>query len=300
MVERIVLRKERNSEELILDMVSTPNYILESVDWGTVKGTHHTYKYVNQVGESITNTSLGTRPITIKGWIVAENEKHMTQLKNQLNAFINPQEVLSLFYNTYTIKFKPDESVKYSINSKDNNEIFCKFQIDGTAPNPLFSDNAESRSVFVGTVPVFHFPLIISQDLPDKGLVFGKRIASLITNIINKGSTSVGMRIVFKANGTVVNPSLINVNTQEQFLINKTLSAGEEIEINTSIGEKSVRGKYDSDEYKNYFMYKDIDSSWLQLDVGDNLFTYNALEGMDNLDIHIYFYNRYLEVQECN
>lgn len=299
MVERITLRREKNQEELILDMVSTPDYVLKSVDWGSITGTHHSYKYVNQVGESIANTSLGTRPIKIEGWIVAENENHMTSLKRKLNSFVNPQEVIVLFYSDYKINFKPDETVKYSVGFEENNEMFCKFQIDGTAQNPLFSDNFETFTPFVTTEPVFHFPLILSESLPDKGVIFGKRTPSLIVDVINEGSISVGMKIVFKANGTVVNPSVMNVNTQQKFTINKTLVSGEEIEVNTNIGEKRVRGKLRNEDYTNYFMYKDIDSSWLQIEVGDNLFRYDAEEGLDNLDVFVYFYNKYLEVQEC-
>ena len=299
MVERIILRRVKNQEELVLDMVSTPNYILKSVDWGSIIGTHHSSKYVNQVGESITNTSLGTRPIKIEGWIVADDEKHMTLLKRKLNSFVNPQEVITLFYSEYKINFAPDETVKYSASTDENNEIFCKFQIDGTASNPLFSDDFETMSSFVTTTPSFHFPLILSPSLPDKGIIFGKRSASLIVNLANEGSIAVGMKIVFKANGTIVNPSLMNVNTQEEFTINKTLVDGEEIEITTSIGEKGVRGKIGNGDYTNYFMYKSIDSSWLQLEVGDNLFRYDAEDGIENLDVFVYFYNQYLEVQEC-
>lgn len=299
MVERVVLRRVKNQEELVLDMVSTPNYILKSVDWGSISGTHHSYKYVNQVGESITNTSLGTRPIIIEGWVVAENESNMTSLKRKLNSFVNPQEVITLFYSDYKINFVPNETVKYSLITSENNEIFCKFQIDGTAPNPLFSDNFETMSSFVMTTPSFHFPLVLSSSLPDKGVVFGKRSASLIVNLVNNGSIAVGMKIVFKANGTIVNPSLTNVNTQEEFTINKTLVSGEEIEIVTGIGEKGVKGKVGNNDFTNYFMYKSIDSSWLQLEVGDNLFRYNAEDGIENLDVFVYFYNQYLEVQEC-
>lgn len=299
MVERIALRKVKTSEELILDMVSTPDYILKSVDWGTVKGTHHTYKYVNQAGVTVTNTSLETRDILIEGWIVAKDERQMTHLKNKLNAFVNPQVSLSLHYGEYTILFDPDESVKYSVSVEENNEFFCKFQIVGTAPDPLFSDNFENSSIFVETTPAFHFPLTISNSLEDKGVVFGKRIASLIANVTNSGAVSVGMRIVFKANGAVRNPGLINVNTQEKIVINKLLAYGEQVEINTNLGEKKVRGKTANGEFTNYFMYKDIDSTWLQLEVGDNRFRYIADEGLDKLDVFVYFYNKYLEVQEC-
>lgn len=299
MVERIVLRRVKNLNELTLDMVSTPDFILKSVDWGVVKGTHHSYKYINQIGVTVMNTSLGTRDITIEGWIVAQSESNMTYLKDVLNKFINPQEEIDLLYDAYVIRFKPDESVKYSVAFADNNDVFSKFQIKGTAANPMFSEIAEHKLPFAITTPMFHFPLILSTSLPDKGVIFGKRTASLISNVHNQGSVSVGMRIVFKANGTLVNPSLTNVTTLEEFKINKTMVADEEIEINTSIGKKSVKGRIGYGEQTNYYMYKDIDSTWLQLEIGDNIFRYNADDGLDNLDVFVYFTNQYLEVQEC-
>jgi len=299
MIERIVLRRVKNSEELILDMVSTPNFVLKSVDWGTIKGKHNSYKYVNQIGATITNTSLDTRKVVIEGWVVAQSESEMSSLKRKLNSFVNPQEAIDLLYNNYTIMFFPDESVKYSIAYNENNDVFAKFQIAGTCPNPLFADVSEHQMPFVTTVPSFHFPLVISESVSDKGIVFGKRTKSLIVDVVNKGSVAIGMRIVFRSNGTVVNPKLINVNTQEELVITKTLVADEEVVINTNIGEKSVRGRIGNANFTNYYMHKRIDSTWLQLEVGDNLFRYDADEGVDNLDIFVYFTNKFLEVQEC-
>lgn len=299
MVERIVLKRLKNLEELVLDMVSTPNYILKSVDWGTIKGKHHSYKYVNQIGESITNTSLGTRSISIEGWIVAQSSELMDKLKRKLNGFINPQDVIELRYNDYIIQFVPDETVKYANERAENNDAFCKFVINGTCPNPMFTSVNENISVFAEMISKFHFPLVLSQSLPEKGVIFGNRTESLIANVINNGSVSTGMRILFKAKGTVVNPKLINVNTQEYFALNKTMVAEEEIEINTNIGEKSIKGKIGNAPYGNYYMYKDMDSQWLQLDVDDNLFRYDAESGLENLEIFVYYYDRFLEVQEC-
>lgn len=299
MVERIVLRKVKNLKELALDMVSTPNYILKSVDWDTVKGTHYTSKYVNQVGETLVGTSLGMREVTIEGWIIAKDESQMTKLKRELNYFVNPQEALDLLYSDYTLQFVPDESVKYSISMAENNEVVCKFQITGTAVNPLFSDSVETSQSIVTTNPLFHFPLVISESSPEKGVIFGERMTNLIINAFNNGTVSTGMRIVFKANGPLTKPTLIRVDTQERLTIMKTFDEGEEVEVNTKIGEKSVKGRIGNGEYTNYFMYKDIGSPWFQLNIGDNLFTYEAEAGVDNLDIFIYFYNMHMEVQEC-
>lgn len=301
MIEEITLRKISNSEEIHMDMVTAPGYILKSVDWGTIKGTHNTYKYLNQIGVSVNNTSLGTRDIAIEGWIVAQHERDMTKKKATLNAFINPQEPLDLLYDDYKIQFNPDNTVKYSINYAENNDVVCKFQIVGTAHDPMFVDSVENLLNFATTTAGFHFPLVISPQLPEGGVVFGSRTDSLIATVINKGSVPTGMRIVFKAKGSVSNPKLINVETQEQLLISKDLVAEEEIEINTIVGSKRVRGRIgETSNFTNYFVYKTLDSTWIQLAVGKNLFRYDADNGLDNLEVFVYFQNRFLEVQECN
>lgn len=300
MIEEITLRKVSTSEELTLDMVSTPGFILKSVDWGTIQSKHHMYKYINQVGVSVTGTSLETRPVTIEGWIVANGANDMTVWKRRLNKFINPQEEIDLFYKDYKLRFLPDGTVKYSIGYPENNDVVCKFQILGTCHNPMFSDKTEKRSMFATTIAHFRFPLILSPESPEGGAVFGSRTDSLIASVLNSGTVSVGMRIIFRANGSVENPKLINVNTQEKFVINKLLVAEEEVEINTNVGEKGVKGRVGNAPFTNYFMYKDIDSSWLQLAAGENLFRYDADSGLSNLEVFVYFYNKFLEVQECS
>ena len=50
----------------------------------------------------------------------------------------------------------------------------------------------------------------------------GYREPSLIVNTNNIGDVKTGMRIEFKALGTVVNPKLVNIETQDFIKINKT------------------------------------------------------------------------------
>lgn len=299
MVENILLKNSISKEELELDKVTTPDYILHSVDWGSIEGSHNSYKYVNQVGVYVTRTNLGTRDIEVIGWIVAENENQMTQRKMELNKFFNPQQPIDLFYKKYKIRFLPNSSIKYSAITAENNEVMCKFKIEGLCPDPLFTENSEQKITAANTIGMFHFPLIISE-VPNTpgGIIFGYRQPSLIVAIENKGAISTGMTIVFKANGTLINPSLINVDTQKFFKVNKTMQAGEQITINTTIGQKKIQGLLYG-ELTNYFKYRDFESEWLQLEVGDNLFRYDADAQIENLEVYIYFHNKYLEVQEC-
>lgn len=301
MVENIKLTNLVTNATLELDKVTTPYYILDNVDWGQVGSTHHSFKYVNQVGVYVTGTSLETRDVSITGWIVAKSENQMTMRKQMLNIFVNPQQNLRLDYKGYSLDFIPDSSIKYSATIVENNEVVCKFAIEGTAADPLFKDNSEFQFTAASTRGLFHFPLILNavDAFGFPTAMFGLRKPALIVNIYNAGAVATGMRVVFKANGTLQNPVLINVATQEYFRINKTMEAGETITIETTVGEKKVIGLVDGVEY-NYFRYRDLDSTWLQLQVGDNLFRYDASSNLDALEVYVYFYNRYLEVQECN
>lgn len=299
MVENVKLINKVTSDILELDVVETPNYILDTVDWGQIKSTHHSYKYVNQIGVYVTGTSLETRDVSVTGWIVASSENLMTDRKMKLNRFVNPQQAIELRYKDYVLDFLPDTSIKYSAIVKENNEVICKFKITGVAPNPLFRKENENKVSAATTYGMFHFPLMIDAiDNEYPTVMFGLREPSLVLDIYNNGSVATGVTIIFKALGTLTNPSLINVNTQEYIKINKTMTAGEEIRINTNIGEKKIVGIFNSTE-QNYFRYRDLDSTWLQLEVGDNVFRYDADSNIDMLECYVYFYDRYLEVQEC-
>lgn len=299
MVEGIKLQNVETRAVLTLDMVSTPDFILNSVDWGAVESTHHSFKYVNQIGVYVTGTSLETRSVTIQGWVIAENESLMTIRKTTLNRFFNPQQAVNLFYKDYVLRFLPNTSIRYSATIAENNEVICKFKVEGYCPDPLFSEQVENKVAAASTQPMFHFPLIISETPnPPGGIIFGLRQPSLIVTVTNNGAVDVGMKIVFRASGTLTNPSLIEVNTQKFFKVNKTMVAGEEITIDTIIGEKKIEG-YLNGITSNYFKYRDLDSEWLQLKVGDNLFRYDADQNVGNLEVYIYYNNKYLEVQEC-
>lgn len=300
MVENIILTNKVTDAVLELDVTTSPYYILESVDWGQIGCNHHSYKYVNQIGVLVTGTTLEAREnIEIVGWVIAKTELEMDRRKKMLNGFVNPQWFIELKYKEYILDFLPSNTIKYGKNIAENNELMCKFKINGMAPDPLFRENLERRVDAVFTKPMFHFPLCINvKDQEPPQIVFGLRLPNLIVKIHNKGDIATGMKIVFEAKGTVVNPSLIDVITQKYFKINKSITSGERVTINTITGSRKVIGFLDGKE-SNYFRYRDLYNTWLQLNPGDNYFRYDADENIDNLEVFIYFYDRYLEVQQC-
>ena len=300
MVESITLENAYTGATLTLTQEVGEFFILDNVDWGKVESTHHSYSFVNQIGEYVTSTSLDTRNVTVTGWVIADDVETLEGRKMFLSRFVDPRYTIVLTYQDYKLEFLPDTSIEYPNSYSENSDVACKFVIDGYCADPLFMQKDDSLIEAASTEPMFHFPLTISETPdPPGGVVFGLRQPSKFVEVVNEGEVETGMKIVFKALGTVVNPSLTSASTLEFFKVNKTMTAGEEIVVNTNPGSKSIIGKIDDTE-KNYFKYRDLDSEWLQLSVGLNIFRYDADKNEQNLDVYIYFNNRYLEVQKCS
>ena len=124
----------------------------------------------------------------------------------------------------------------------------------------------------------------------------GLREPSLLATIRNPGDLEAGMVIRFSCTAPVTNPSLLNVVTREYVKIYKTLTPGEVVEVSTISGSKYVKGYVKGAEY-NYFNYWDLDSSWLQMQAGENVLKYDADSGADDLEVLVTFTPRFLEVQ---
>lgn len=299
-MDKITIQNPATGAVLVLDYETVPGYILKSVDWGTIEAGHNSSKYIGQIGKSITGVSLGTRSITIEGWIVTqENLTMMKSLKTKLNRFINPLNKFDLLYEDYIIHIVFDSTVSYSKEEAENNDTLCKFQLTGIAFDPVFRYQEDKAAIFATLIPVFHFPLIIPDETEESGIIWGERSDSLISSVINDGDLPIGVRILFKARGNLSNPYLVNITTQETLKIQKNLIAGEEIEVVTSIGQKSVTGKLLMDKnWSNYFQYFSLDNSWMQLPIGSSLLRYGADSGIDNLEVIVYYKPEFLEVQQ--
>lgn len=140
----------------------------------------------------------------------------------------------------------------------------------------------------------WHFPCVIEKD-STKSMIYGYRAESVIVDCYNEGDVSTGMRIRFTALGTVSNPILLNVDTEEFIQINATMKTGDVIEINTKYGSKGAKLIRDGVE-TDYFRYIDVDSTFMQLAIGDNMFKYDAASGVNSLEVSIFYSKEFLGV----
>ena len=73
------------------------------------------------------------------------------------------------------------------------------------------------------------------------------------------------------------------------------MQAGEEITITTGIANKRVVS-YLNGVTTNIFNELDIHSTFMWLDIGDNIIRYDAEELLEQLEVHLYYTNYYLGV----
>lgn len=293
MIESVCLMNLNTQDTIVIDK-SDSDFVLDTPDFGTVKGTHNSYRYVNQIGVCIDSTTLNDRSISISGWVIGDTYDILEINKAKLNHVVNPlQTIRAIVLDSYRIDFKPDYSVKYSTSYAQNNEVLCKFLIQGTCADPLFTMVSSQGALIASTIPKFKFPLIIPTD----GILLGLREPALLMDIKNPGDIETGMIITLACSTAAVkNPILYNLTSGYAIRVLKSMEPGETIIISTVMGKKFIHGIIDSTEL-NYLKYFDFSTSWLQLIPGINTIKYDAAENPQNLEVSIRYQPKFLEVQ---
>ncbi|WP_418290820.1 phage distal tail protein, partial [Massilicoli timonensis] len=148
-------------------------------------------------------------------------------------------------------------------------------------PFPYFRAAQEMINDIDSVISLFHFPFAITASDPIP-LGYIETLSDIM--IRNEGDVQCGMMIELYARGTVKNPKIFNYLTGKFIGLNFTMIAGDSIFINTQAGKKSVQLLREG-QYSNIFntLIKNIE--WLQLDVGENTFTYEAESGVNSLYI---------------
>lgn len=278
-----------NKDEINL----TQDYIkiidVEGLD--TLENDINTISTINQVGSSFVSNNIESREIDLV-LRVRVTEDNYKDIKRKFFKVFNP----SLEGEFILTNPKSDKKLNVRVRNTpkfENTDYFYYKEVSITlvALDPAWKDTQETKTNIAIWQGSFTFPLFI----PTEGIKMGYREPSLIANVNNLGDIQTGIRIEFKALGTLVNPKLINVDTQDFIKINKTMVKDEVITVTTDFANKKITCNKNG-VIENAFHFLDLYSTFLQLELGDNLFRYDADEGLDNLEVSIYHTSRYLGV----
>ncbi|MCH5352948.1 MAG: phage tail family protein [Acutalibacter sp.] len=268
------------------------NYVLTSADYGAISATHSTAKGINQMGERVVNTTLDTRAIEIVGFIKAASAEEMERKKAALYQMCDPRTPYIVMPNEKkALECYSTGTVKFSASRLTNNDRVASFVIDANSYDPLFRDDVLQSRKIAEWDSNFIWPLSI----PSKGFTFSDRTEGLFTTIENSGTAETGLLLYFRASATVENPSLKNIKTGEFIKLNRTLTAGETVIINTNYGHESAISQY-RDTVEDVINSVDLDSTFLQVPVGLTTFQYAADSNVTSMTVTLYFYQKYLGV----
>ena len=226
---------------------------------------------MGQHGDTYISQRYEARDITIVGHINSRDKDRVLELRRKVEKILNAELDAKLIY-TYkdfvrVIDCKVDGRPLFK-----SSKVFMQYSIPITCCNPFWREEAEAKKDIAAWVSSWEFDF----EIPEEGIELGYREPSVIVNVYNEGDVKSGMRVEFRAVGTVVNPVLLNVDTQEYLkLIDTTMVAGDIITINTEYGSKGATLTRDG-EVIDYFRHIDVDSTFMQLAIGDNVFRYDA------------------------
>ncbi len=281
-----------------IDIAYSFPFFLQSISGiDGINSENYRIKGMGQDGTTLAGSTLDERNIRLIGSIKGDTKDIIERQRLKLLQTFNPKIKGWLHYEYGNLKRKIRCSVikAPTFNKRISTFKYQDFLIDFLCPSPFWQDLSESKAEIALWRGAFHFPLIIPENEP---IIMGYREPNLIVNIINHGNVETGMKIEFKARGTVENPSLFNVNTREFIKINKAMVSGERISINTNKGSKGITSRLNgvSTDILEFIDIVGGGKTFLQLDPGDNLLRYDADSGLENLDIDIYYHNNYLGV----
>lgn len=275
--------------------------LYEDIDLSALKADN-SYSESNQDGAGYKKTRLDKRDINVPFFIhrLVDGAEWIEEKRQEAYTVFNPNKnPMRLDFTTkagekYYLIAQLNNAPDFPTGFDNSNYRWQKALLQFTCADPYIYEQNQTLVEIATWIGDFEFEL----EIPVEGMEFGHRSQSLIANVFNKGQQETGMIIKFKALGSLSTPSLINVNTYEFLKLNLSMIPGDIIEVSTYKGKKyarltrnnvttSVFGKVDfSSEF----------SKFLQLATGDNLFRYDAVSGVDNLEVSMYFNNKLIGV----
>lgn len=267
-----------------------------SKDVGGIAGVTNVIYSTNsmgQRGDTYVGQRIEARDIDILGHINTRDKAQALQLRRQMLKILNPELGGTLAYEYGSFKRVIDCRI-FGEPKIEKRSVLYEFAFQLECLNPFWWEEDETKEDVASWIAAWHFPCVIERDNP-QSMIFEYRAESVIVNCYNEGDVSTGMRIRFMALGTVDKPMLLNMDTGEFIQINATMQPGDVIEINTKYGSKGAR-LIRGDVVTDYFRFIDVDSTFMQLAIGDNNFKYDAAGGVDSLEVTIFYNKEFLGV----
>lgn len=265
-----------------MELTHNEAYVIESIDGiDPPDATINTTKNANADGSVFNSSYVNNRQIIITLAINGPAEANRIQLYR----YFKNKYPVKLYYKNGTRDVWIEGYVQ-----KTQIEFFQKKQIAQIVvicPQPYFNGIEDSITDFSTVESLFEFPFAIEEPIE-----FSRILINEETNVVNGGDIDTGALIELRAVGTVVNPAIYNIDTNEYFKITVTMAAGDVIKINTVKKEKSVV-LISQGVTTNLIGSLVYGSTWLQFVPGDNTILIDATTTPENMVARLSIVNRF-------
>lgn len=204
--------------------------------------------------------------------------------RQKLIKFFNPKQKGLLTINYCGIERYISYEVEKFKDLRENLFESLTFNINLVCPDPYFKEYVvgELISTWIGG---WKFKFKLPFKFKTKG--------ETKKNILNEGHVETPVEVIFK--GPALNPCIINNRTGEFIKVTRELTSDDTLYITTEYGNKKVEIESNGVR-RNAFNYIDLDSTFFQLKVGDNMIEYTTDNNLEPQSVEIKYRNRYLGV----
>lgn len=215
---------------------------------------------------------------------VEVERKAITDILNPLNGRLQ----MKVFLNSGSIYNRDvvmTAAPSFPVGAANRNPMWQLVQLQFTANNPFWYAEDEIVESFQAVTPEFIFPFTMAPAAP---VFFGNILPNNVAT--NEGQVPAPVSITIL--GACTNPRIDNITTGEFIKLNNlTMTATDELEINTGFGEKSVKLNG-----SNIFNKLDFSSTFFNLIKGDNEIQFTDDTGNNSATIHFVYKNLYITI----
>lgn len=271
-----VIAENKYNEQI--NLTQNGNYALLSVGGLTPPAaTINTAVIATSDGAVFNSSRLGTRNIVLT--IAPLNSIETNRIN--LYQYFKAKQYIKLYLENNTRSVWIDGYIE-----KIDGNLYTEkqqLQISIICPDPYFKDTTTGLYTFSNVIDLFSFPFAIEETPGIPISELGEYVEIAITN---NSDDETGVLITLLANAAVTNPTIYNMTTNEHFALNISMETGDVITIDTRRGHKTVTLNRNS-VITNILNDMAQGSAWLNLVVGDNIFTYTCDTGAEYIEISV-------------
>ena len=280
MVPIVKIENERGE---VLDFSVSPRYLAMLTGTGPPAATINRAKVSVADGTRFNSATVNERELLLTVYILRD----IARARQKLYRFITTKSRVKIYYQADGLDGYIEGYVETAeINPWEQNQ---NVQVSIICPMPFWQDVDSTYTDASQVSKLFEFPFAIEE----AGIELSTVNTGTSTLIENDGTVEAGVTFVITATVRSSNPRVHNLSTGEFIGVHTTLEPGDQLEICTVVGSKRVthiRGGVRT----NYINTLMMGSSWLQMVVGANEYSYTVDDG--ECELGVYHTNMYTGV----